>query len=307
MADQPKKKVTIVAKKKAPSTGTPNAATGAASGTGATDPTAAAAGRASAAAAGASEGGDRKKPSDRGGLLDLHRLLDFPAGVADQAREVWMAGIGALSTVEEAGQAIFDELVRKGERWEQDSRQKLVGAKQQAENAADRAKSAAQDLSRVPAGLAAGAEAQIQRVVEDTVEGVLHRLGVPTHEEVRELIRRVETLSGKVDSLMARLQEQAAEPVGPPPAAPADEREMVAGQKTQQASVPGEGTVYHVTPATDGWVVQREGTSRASSSHGTKAKALSAGRELARKHAPSTLVVYRQDGTIQDRVSYETE
>jgi poly(hydroxyalkanoate) granule-associated protein len=268
MADKPKKKVTIVAKKKAPKTspaaepqpdGPPPKATSARS------------------------SGARKK--DDKGLLDLQRWLDFPAGVAENARDVWMAGIGALSSVEEAGQAIFEELVKKGERWERESRDKLLGARKQAETAAGAARSAAHDLGRQPARLAAEAEQQIQRLVEESVEGVLHRIGVPTHEEVRELIRRVETLSGKVDALMVQLDRpDTATGILPPVS---------------------ESSEFRVAPGAAGWVVEEEGASRARSEHPTKASAVAAGREIARREAPSTLVVLRQDGTEQGRYSYE--
>jgi poly(hydroxyalkanoate) granule-associated protein len=280
MAETPKRKVTIVTKKRPAPEEAPQA-----------EPT--------------PPPGARKKGSDKGGLLDLQRLLDFPAGLAENAREVWMAGIGALSTVEEAGHAVFDELVKKGESWERESRQKLIGAKAQAGSAAGKAVAAAQDLGKKPGQLAAEAEAQLQRMVEDTVEGVLHRLGVPTHEEVRDLIHRVESLSGKVDTLTSRLQT-ASESAAPPAQRKAPAKAAApkaAPAKTEDA--PSGGTVYHVAPGEEGWAVQREGTSRATSRHGTKADALSAGRELAKQHAPSRLVVYRQDGTVQNEFTYE--
>lgn len=228
-----------------------------------------------------------KKAGSRG-LLDLQRLLDFPAGVAENAREIWMAGIGALSTVEEAGRAVFDELVRKGEHWERESRKRLLGAKEQAGSAAERAKSAAQELGRVPVQLAAEAEAQIQRLVEESVEGVLHRIGVPTHEEVRDLIRRVEALSGKVDTLMAQLRAA----------------EVSAAAETPAAEEPGVPR-YVVRPVEGGWAVQRDGAQRAASTHARKAEAVAAARELARRHAPSLLAIHRQDGSLQDEVAYE--
>jgi poly(hydroxyalkanoate) granule-associated protein len=268
MAEQPKKRVKIVAKKKQPTPepqpdtppGEPAAASGA------------------------------RKKEDKG-LLDLQRWLDFPAGVAENARDVWMAGIGALSSVEEAGQALFDELVRKGERWEKDSRAKLVDARRQAGSAADKARAAAGELGRQPARLAADAEAQIQRMVEDSVEGVLHRLGVPTHEEVRELIERVETLSGKVDALMLRLQQA--------------ERAAPAGAASTLQDEPASGEVHlEVAPADGGWAVQEPGATRALSHHSTKAEAVAAARDRARAMAPAVLIVRKQDGTEQNRTTY---
>ncbi len=270
MPDTPKKKkkVTIVAKKKQ-------------------------GGAKASASAAPPAAGTKKKADDKGGLLDLSRLLDFPAGLAEGARDVWMAGIGALSSVEEAGQAVFDELVRKGETWERESRQKLLSAGATAAGAAEGAKATAQDLARAPVRLAAGAEAQIQRMVEDSVEGVLHRIGVPTHEEVQDLIRRVDALTRKVEAATERTASKPA-PKKPEPA-----------QATPKPKTASKATVYHVAPGEGGWTVQREGAARATSVHPTKAEAVAAGRDRAKGQTPSRLVVHKQDGTIQDHFSYE--
>lgn len=337
MADQPRKKVVVVTRKKADAPPEPAAS----------DASKAGAFKANAPKADASAG--RKKQDDKKKLLDLQRLLDFPAGVANNAREVWMAGIGALSSVEEAGQALFDELVKKGEAWERDSRQKLVGAKAQAEKTAGKAKGVAQEMSRKPGELAAATETQIQRVVEDTVEGVLHRIGVPTHDEVQALVRHVDTLAEKVDTLTRRLRAaeataspavdpprtiiqapadappeaevRAASPKADPPAptkkkAPAPSKptaskapssKAAASKAIASAAAASDETVYRVEPGEDGWGVQREGASRAASRHATKAEAVSAARDLAKSKTPSRLVILRQDGTVQSESSYDAE
>lgn len=253
MAEQPKKKVTIVTKKK---------------------PSGAAQPPPEAAPAGAKKTSSKPK----GGLLDLQRLLDFPAGLAEGAREVWMAGIGALSTVEEAGAEVFHQLVKKGEHWERESRQRLAAAQQGVSAAVEGARQKAEDLAEVPGELTEKLEARIQRAVEESVEGVLHRLNVPTRDEVRELIRRVDALAGKVDALQGRLRAEQAAPAA--------------------AAI----TLIRVAPHEEGWAVEQDGA--AGSIHGTKAEAIRAGRSLARASEPSRLVILKQDGTEQDSFSY---
>lgn len=233
----------------------------------------------------------KKKKGLLGGLPSvpsLPELLDFPAGLADSAREVWMAGIGALSTVEEAGADVFDSLVKKGEQWERESRKALVSATKQAGAAAEGARATAGSLARKPRQWSAAAEAEVQRLVEQSVEGVLHRMNVPTHDEVQDLIARVKTLTGKVDALSARMKLN--EPV---PAA-----------KTTAAKATADVAVYYVVPHAEGWAVEREGASRATSVHGTKAEALSAGRDAAKAAEPSRLVIHRQNGSVQDTFRY---
>jgi poly(hydroxyalkanoate) granule-associated protein len=269
-----KKKVTIVTKKKKKSGST---SSGSASGKAGTKAGAKAGSKKSAA-----------KKSGPLGLPSLPELLDFPAGLADSAREVWMAGIGALSTVEEIGAGFFDQLVRKGETWEEQSRKKLVAASKQAGAAAEGARSTAGSLSQKPLAWSAAVEKRVEQLVEDSIEGVLHRMNVPTHDEVQELTKHVAKLSDKVDTLSARLKLERAE------------REQTAAPPAEAASVPA----YHVVPHDEGWAVEKEGAARATSVHGTKAEAVSAGRERAKSGASGRLVIHRQDGTIQDSFTY---
>lgn len=228
----------------------------------------------------------------------LPDLLDFPAGVAEGAREIWMAGIGALSSVEEAGSEWFDGLVKKGERWEAESRKALTAASKQAGAAAEGAQRAAGDLARKPIQWSAAVEAEVQRLVEQSVEGVLHRMNVPTHDEVQELITHVQALTGKVDALSARIKVAPAQKSGTQKATP---------RKPAAPTSDDAATVYHVVPHEDGWAVEKEGASRAASVHSTKAEAVAAGRGLAKAAEPGRLVLHRQDGTVQDTYSYGDE
>lgn len=59
----------------------------------------------------------------------------------------------------------------------------------------------------------------------------------------------------------------------------------------------------HVVPRTDGWIIRREGTSKATSVHVTQREAIEEARELARD-LRSELVIHRRDGRIRDRDSY---
>ncbi len=89
-----------------------------------------------------------------------------------------------------------------------------------------------------------------------------------------------------------------------------------AGRLTGDESLEAEGRAtrrkrelktYVVSPhAEGGWGVEVEGAGRASSVHRTKAEAQAAGKELARRHAPSQLLVYKKDGLeVQEEQTYE--
>lgn len=59
----------------------------------------------------------------------------------------------------------------------------------------------------------------------------------------------------------------------------------------------------HTVPTADGWANKREGGSRASNTHTTKAEAQAAGRAAAQKDGVEHLV-HRKDGTIGERNTY---
>ena len=114
----------------------------------------------------------------------------------------------------------------------------------------------------------------------DTLSGTLGRLGVPTQDEVRGLSRRVGELSEKLDALSQMLD-------------------------AQQTAV--EARVLHVVPGDDGWTVTIEGEDEPVSTHDTKKEAVAAGRETAKQHAPSQLVVHKQDRSVQETFSYDED
>jgi Uncharacterized protein conserved in bacteria (DUF2188) len=100
-----------------------------------------------------------------------------------------------------------------------------------------------------------------------------------------------------MDKAAGRLGETAGRLTG-------DESLEAEGRATRRK---GELKTYVVSPhAEGGWKVQAEGASRASSVHRTKAEAQAAGKELARRHAPSQLLVYKKDALeVQEEQTYE--
>lgn len=62
----------------------------------------------------------------------------------------------------------------------------------------------------------------------------------------------------------------------------------------------------HVVPRSDGWVIRKEGNSRATSVHKTQRDAVEAARELARAQS-TELVIHGRDGRIRNRDSYTSD
>lgn len=193
----------------------------------------------------------------------------------ESAHKIWLAGLGALSAAGETGSKVFQQLVEKGEGLETEGRDKVDSSVREAR---DRVDSSMKDARK-----------RVESVVDDALKGVderltevLHKFGVPTREEIHSLTRRVEELNKKIDQL------RGGEPAG-------------------ATNGSGERKVYHVASHDEGWKVEAEGASRATSVHGTKNEAVSAAKELAQGQRPSGVVIHKKDGTIQDQVSYDAE
>ena len=105
----------------------------------------------------------------------------------DSAHRIWLAGLGALAAAGEEGTKMFDRLVDRGREYETKGRDE---ARKQYEGA----KSSADDLWK-----------NWSEKMDESVTKALHRMGVPSREEIHNLTRRVEELNAKVEMLKPRV------------------------------------------------------------------------------------------------------
>lgn len=213
---------------------------------------------------------DTKTSTDNNERFDLKTLPDEVTG---RAREVWLAGLGALSRLEQEGDKVFQRLVDRGKDYEDKRREQLEEA---TESLREQQESFTEDVTE----RLDSATASVEKAVSDTLSGTLGRLGVPTQDEVRGLSRRVGELSEKLDALSQMLD-------------------------AQQTAV--EERILHVVPADDAWTVTIEGDADPEDTYDTKKEAVRAGREVAKTHAPSQLIVHKQDRSVQETYSYDEE
>lgn len=105
------------------------------------------------------------------------------------ARKIWLAGLGALSEAEKRGDEIFQNLVDKGERYEdalKDPVGKASGAfRQSVETAKTKASSTLREL---------------ETVVERQVAAAMKRVGVASQDEVKALRAEIERLRKELES-----------------------------------------------------------------------------------------------------------
>jgi poly(hydroxyalkanoate) granule-associated protein len=104
----------------------------------------------------------------------------------ESAHRIWLAGLGALAAAEQEGTKVFNRLVERGRDFESKGRDE---AKEQFDKARAKAESTWSDVGTK---------------VDEAVAGALHRLGVPTRDEIRNLTQKVEELTAKVETLRPR-------------------------------------------------------------------------------------------------------
>ena len=112
-----------------------------------------------------------------------NRFNQIGKDVKDAGRNVWLAGLGAVSSFDQRGRGMFDDLVERGREEVDADRGRVLAPWRQTR---DRMKTMGRKL---------------ERDVEDRMTTVLHRLGIPARHDVRLLIDRVEHLTRKVESL----------------------------------------------------------------------------------------------------------
>ena len=112
----------------------------------------------------------------------------------DSAHKIWLAGLGALAAAEEEGTKVFNRLVDRGRDVESRGKGDFQETVDRAKAKVDEAKAKVGDTVETWSGK-----------LDEAVTSTLHRLGVPTREEIRTLTQRVEELNAKVEQLKPRV------------------------------------------------------------------------------------------------------
>jgi poly(hydroxyalkanoate) granule-associated protein len=116
-----------------------------------------------------------------------------------RGRDVWLAGLGALATVEEEGNKLYKRLVERGKEFEKERREELKTASENVRKQRDEALAQIEEASE-----------ETQSLLIDTVNTALERFGVPTRNEVDRLSKKVGKLSRQVDRLSESLSKRTA-------------------------------------------------------------------------------------------------
>ena len=117
----------------------------------------------------------------------------------ESAEQVWLAGLGALATAEEEGGKAFKTLVNKGERYQKSIKKPVGDAKKKVEGTVKEVR-----------GRAGKTWKKVEHAFDNQVTMALHRLGVPTRNEIADLTRRVEKLTRKLEGAPATAKKATA-------------------------------------------------------------------------------------------------
>ncbi len=116
----------------------------------------------------------------------IRKVKAVQAGMTESARNIWLAGLGAVVYAQETGGKLFDDLVKRGREMEA------------------RAKLRPPDMTvtfRDATGRAMSAWQQLGKGLDEQVTAALHRMGVPTRSEIATLGKRVELLTASIEKL----------------------------------------------------------------------------------------------------------
>jgi poly(hydroxyalkanoate) granule-associated protein len=104
--------------------------------------------------------------------------------IRESAYQIWLAGLGALSIVEDEGGKFFNSLVKRGKVFENEAKDRIDELKAKL----DVKKAATDAVDRLGDG------------VDENLAAVLHRLGLPTKKEIEGLSKRVDRLTKTLEA-----------------------------------------------------------------------------------------------------------
>lgn len=175
--------------------------------------------------------------------------------VMQSAREVWLAGLGALNIAQqeggkiiERGSKLFEKLVEEGSKLENRTRSDIEGAVSDLRGEVENRMSGVKGRADAVRKQASDNWDKLEKIFEERVARALAGLGIPTRDDINGLSKRVQDLAEQV----ARLDAQKA-----PRKAPAPAKKAAASKKTTKkaSKKPGKKAVKKT-------VVKKTGTKK---------------------------------------------
>jgi poly(hydroxyalkanoate) granule-associated protein len=124
----------------------------------------------------------------------MRGVAELQDNVVDSVRHIWLAGLGAAILAQEEGSKAYERLIKKGEEIEQRGGSPVTKVKAQFDEATKKA---------------SGTWDTFMQKFDEQVAASLHRIGVPTRDEIATLTRRVDALIASVDKLRVKTSSRA--------------------------------------------------------------------------------------------------
>ncbi|RMF59534.1 MAG: hypothetical protein D6748_06190 [Calditrichaeota bacterium] len=124
--------------------------------------------------------------------------------ITDKARDIWLAGLGVFSTIEEEGERLFNQFLEKGKEMESKGETFEKKARERVEAVTS---TISERSKKITEEVTAKVSALIPPMVEEKFQSALESFGVPTRNEVRALNEKVDKLSTSVEELTKKLDE----------------------------------------------------------------------------------------------------
>lgn len=123
-------------------------------------------------------------------MVSKVKNVELPKELKESAQKIWLAGLGALAVAEQEGSKLFKNLVKKGEEYEAKGKGRAEKLRADLDEQVGKAKNKATETW-----------SKLEETVDEKVTAALHRMGVPSKDEIQKLSRRVEELNASIERL----------------------------------------------------------------------------------------------------------
>ncbi len=136
-----------------------------------------------------------KKSTTSKNAIDIQAKAEqLSRSLVESAQQIWLAGVGAFQRAQNEGSKLFDALVSEGMHIEKSTRKIATGG-------VDAVRDAVEERVGVVRDRASDTWDKLEKVFEERVQRALNRLGVPSREDLADLVGRVEELNSQLRKL----------------------------------------------------------------------------------------------------------
>jgi poly(hydroxyalkanoate) granule-associated protein len=128
------------------------------------------------------------------------KLKKLQDEVSEKSREIWLAGLGVFSTMEEEGEKLFKKFVEKGKELEEKGESFEKRAKEKVGTVTsymeEKTEKFTKDVATLPG------------YVEEKLKSALNKFGASSQSQVKELNDKVDQLTEKVNELIKNIESR---------------------------------------------------------------------------------------------------